>query len=413
MPVRGTPGLWVAVVAAALGGAWTPAATAGSWRAPVPATAVEDSSADPGRGVVVQDGRVWIANAVREKAFPHPTTGLTVSSWNLEGRDARSVQVDLSGLTRPAAPLGPQFPSLNQVRVGGGQLQVLAGWVVASSDPTEGLVSGPNLSFRATFDLATGALVRQEQFPAPSSGDTSPPIRFLAGSPGVWRQSGTFPVRPFFDAVTDARLPVSGGLTSTVAGRFAVVYPASRPDRWRRGHGALRVVDLRTGRTRYRVRARTLTRRAGAPGSAHPEVILYPDSSLGVRVPALGQRVRPVAIDGRGHIRRIGPGRRTRGLEAVSAAIHGQRAVVGLELPGTGKRSEPDARFATWIVNANGTRGLRLPAATPDGRTRVSALPAWWDGKHALWATERGTSTGIWMQTGISRQALRRGGIPH
>ncbi|MEV4419533.1 hypothetical protein AB0L40_06080 [Patulibacter sp. NPDC049589] len=324
-------GVMVGALAIGVGGA-----SAASWRAsidtPFPAFASNTSGSDSPH-TVVADGHVWwLSYGGRYRS---PTYPVMLRSRSLGSGTTRKLRLDTVALTHPAPAVDavgrttefPQ-PSVQQFKVRDGRVYVIGGW--GPGPGTDG--PGADQTFYAAFSTETGKPVLDQPIRVSEGGGFG--RRFIDGDPAVLalETSSAVASGPSLDPAMFAALPVDAADVREVAGRFALsLAPTDRHDDTQiRGTGTATVRDLRTGKTRYRVTARTIADAAG--GELKRQSRLEPR-----RLPEHhGQRTRRSAVAGRG--RRLvwaGPAGRpaasSRGLDRGGP----QRASVASEAPVT------------------------------------------------------------------------------
>ena len=343
-------------------------AAAGTWR-------VESRPPRFAAGPVQDGQRVWWVQAARSVAVSgaidvtrDERPRVTLRSRSLRGADRVPVPVVL-----PLPPAGAATMTIDSLVVRGATARMVLRYCTADR-PTPSCDDPTRL---ATIDVRTGAVV-DVRTPAPDvpfglgygatpGGDTRRPRRLFDlddGRPAITLPGRTFAATPRYAAANEGASELNEG-----------------------GWSVLRVVDLRTNRTRYRVSARTVKRVALAGvrdrmlrtggGTESPwgvgVVGVQPDGSLRLSVwRARGRGVQPVRITRDGKVRRVGD--RLPGARAVRTSIAGRRALI----ESAGSRS----CTGTWVTDLPGRRGARLRSRPSVDR----ANQVWWDGDSAVWS---------------------------
>lgn len=376
---------------------------------------------DPSAGQpVLAEGRVWWVSA--------EAGSLQLHSRGSAGHGLRVVTLDvpapLTGAPEAWTTFGAE-PSGYGLSVARGVALVQARFVGVQDPGFGDRLAEP--SFVAAFDARTGTRLDVAQ-------ETGRAARLVPGSTMVALGPATGTWRPReLRALAGSRLP--GGLVrpDQVAGRF-LLQLRGRSERsaaaerlwsedglhadassWR----VAKVLDLATGRLRYAVTARRLVGVA-APGLRDAQVAiprLFDDGSLAVvaargldrRGAAPGGGIRPIAVDPRGRILRLGvPTRHAYAAGGVSRRGRGLVALADLRERGCS---------GLWLMERRSGRGRRLSRA---GR---AFPPIGWTGDVAVWprrapdsfSVKAGDFAGepyLTVDVGLRSVDLRRGATP-
>lgn len=385
-----SPFFVVACTAAALGAA----APAGAWTTKAPGWA----------GQAVSDGRVWWVTA---SSSDRQAGVVWLRSRAVGGGDVRAVRIVLPGPAsappdpggaRPISP-GPARVSLEGVSgsraelsmswCDGGPTPVCTGRLTMTVDVSTGVAIG-DAPLTLAERVRDGEFVRREPFPTAASGlartvlidpDTGGRVGVIPA--GATQIHGHFALR-----VTGQDRWLSGGLGSKPTGRARI-----------------RVYDLRTGKQRYSVPVRRIAE-ASASGRwvQVGRFQLQDDGSVAIGTAQWrrARGLRPVWVDGRGQVRRLGP--RVAGAAAVQALYAHGRGFVRVQEP----RSGPSRCEATWIVGRRGVAFARLR-----DQLAHEEWPSRWTGRYVVWSLESRvrplpSPSFVSVTTGLERMRLSR-----
>lgn len=349
------------------------AAPSSAWQTELPSGA-----SVPPDGMTVADGHVWwleVAGTAAHRA-DRPQVGL--ASRGLGGGPTR----------RWSVPFGPYTSAAETFQTRGLDVRAGRAYVTGATcvtDPERRTC--PGMGTTVVVDARSGEVV----------GSRDPGLQFQHGTgllrdPEAERAGRAMALREPEDGRPIVTVPRN---TLRTDARHAVVRTGtSRLND--AGWSRLRVVDLRSGRTRYRISAAAIKRAAFpdvrdrlidpggeefSPWRVAVEGVL-PNGSLWLSVGRFrGRGIRPVWVDARGRIRSL----RSRLKRADSTESVAARGRVLVRASSRSRR----ACDRVWVGDLRGLRGRRVavPDATP-------ASPARWDGRRIVWtpATRTGPS---------------------